>query len=136
MKENRTETGVPVEKGGAVRKRGRPAVDIAGQRSGKVVALERSEQVRRGVHLWLCRCDCGKEFYTEAYRIRNGSLQSCGCSRNAHKRKDLAGQRFGKLIAVRRLDEKRGRNASYLWLCRCDCGREIKASTDNLLKGS
>ena len=35
-------------------------------------------------------------------------------------RSDITGKRSGKLVAIKRLDEKK--NGSYLWLCKCDCG--------------
>jgi hypothetical protein len=46
---------------------------------------------------------------------------------------DLAGQRFGKLIALRR----HGLNAfkKATWLCRCDCGNEIITTTGHLRSG-
>ena len=44
---------------------------------------------------------------------------------------DGTGQRFGKLVATRRLEEKIG--TSYAWLCQCDCGNQIKVSTNALL---
>jgi hypothetical protein len=43
-----------------------------------------------------------------------------------NRRKDYAGQRFGKLIAVRYFDTIKNRSHSYSrWLCKCDCGKEI-----------
>lgn len=107
--------------------------DLAGMRSGRVTALGDSGQKRRGASLWLCRCDCGKEFLTEGYKISGGIIQSCGCARHAHQIKDLTGQRFGRLTALRRLDEKTG--TGYAWLCRCDCGNETKVSANALLSG-
>ena len=41
--------------------------------------------------------------------------------------KDLTGQRFGRLIALHRTDERHGN--CYLWLCQCDCGKQVKVST-------
>ncbi len=38
--------------------------DITGMRSGKIVAVEPTEEKRRGVVLWRCHCDCGKEIYS------------------------------------------------------------------------
>lgn len=108
--------------------------DITGVRSGKVVAIERSSLIRRGSVLWECRCDCGKVFYTEGYKIAKGRVRSCGCARYA-KKKELTGQRFGHLTALERLEEKKGKDTSYLWLCRCDCGKEIKASVNRLTSG-
>ena len=107
--------------------------DITGMRSGMVTVLERTDIKRKGVTLWRCRCDCGKEFLTEAGKIRSGKVQSCGCLRNIKRIKDITGQKFGKLTAIRRLEEKSG--TSFLWLCRCECGNEIKVSVGNLTSG-
>lgn len=48
--------------------------------------------------------------------------------------KDLTGQRFGRLIAV----EKTGINTAKqsLWLCKCDCGREVVIRGYCLTNGS
>ncbi len=107
--------------------------DITGLRSGMAVALEKTDQKRKGVSLWRCKCDCGKEFLTEAGNIRSGRVQSCGCLRNVKRIKDLTGQKFGRLTAVKRLDEKDG--TRFLWLCRCECGNEVKASVSALTSG-
>lgn len=108
--------------------------DITGLRSGMVVALERTGEKRRGCCLWRCRCDCGRELLLEPYKITGGLIQSCGCQRGAKRIQDIAGQRFGKLTALRRLDRRRG--SSYLWLCRCDCGREIETTVNALRSGN
>jgi hypothetical protein len=47
---------------------------------------------------------------------------------------DRTGQRFSRLVVVRRSDAKSaGRNA--VWECLCDCGNMTLASSDKLLKG-
>lgn len=108
--------------------------DISGMRSGKVTALELTGQKQGGNILWRCRCDCGKEFFVPSYKIKKGLIQSCGCLRGEKRRYDLAGRRFGKLVAVRRLDKKRNNNC--IWLCRCDCGKEIETTTNALMSGN
>lgn len=45
---------------------------------------------------------------------------------------DLSGQRFGRLIAVKRVEDKR---QGTFWLCKCDCGGTKIAETRNLRKG-
>jgi hypothetical protein len=45
---------------------------------------------------------------------------------------DITGQRFGKLVAVRRVGS-RGRNP--LWECQCDCGSTHQAMSVNLRSG-
>lgn len=105
--------------------------DITGLRSGSLVAIAPTDIKRRGCYLWRCQCDCGKELLVEPYKIRSHSVKSCGCSRVGKNVKDLTGMRFGKLVALKRLDEKIG--TSYAWLCQCDCGKQIKVSTNALL---
>ncbi len=107
--------------------------DITGMRSGMVAALEPTEEKRRGLVLWRCRCDCGREFLTEGYKISNGVIESCGCMRFRHKIKDLTGRRFGRLTALRRLDKKIG--TSYAWLCQCDCGELTEVPVNALIRG-
>jgi hypothetical protein len=48
--------------------------------------------------------------------------------------KDLAGQRFGKLTAIRRADPPRP-SARAHWLCRCECGAETVKNGKYLLCG-
>ena len=49
---------------------------------------------------------------------------------------DLTRRRFGRLVAIEPLPEREGGGHSILWRCRCDCGREIKAPANQLLRGS
>lgn len=44
---------------------------------------------------------------------------------------NLKGKHFGKLTVMEELAE-RGDNGSVVWLCRCECGNQIKASVKNL----
>lgn len=46
---------------------------------------------------------------------------------------DLAGQRFGRLTASERTDERD--HGSVVWRCRCDCGRTALVSARNLRNG-
>lgn len=41
--------------------------------------------------------------------------------------KDIVGQKFGSLTAIRPTDRRSGKN--LVWLCRCDCGNEVYASS-------
>ena len=46
------------------------------------------------------------------------------------KKIDLTGQPFGRLIVIR--EYGRDKNGHVLWLCKCECGREVVVSGDNL----
>ena len=43
-------------------------------------------------------------------------------------REDLTGKRFGNLTVIRKTDQKN--RSSYLWLCKCDCGKEKLVSCE------
>lgn len=47
---------------------------------------------------------------------------------------DLAGKHFGHLTVVKRVPNHTKDNHS-MWLCQCDCGRQIKATSTHLISG-
>ena len=46
---------------------------------------------------------------------------------------DITGQRFGRLVAVKKTGKTPGGNA--IWLCKCDCGKETQTLSILLRKG-
>src|SRR5690554_4149689 len=46
---------------------------------------------------------------------------------------NLSGKRFGKLTALKRAGRTKNDNA--LWLCKCDCGNEVKSNATSLRRG-
>jgi len=66
-----------------IHKRGNRFKDIAGQRFGRLVAVElapfrKTPEGRRRTY-WLCRCDCGVIKEIAASRLARRSVYSCGC---------------------------------------------------------
>lgn len=58
------------------------AKNIAGQRFGRLVALERTaEKDRAGNFKWRCACDCGRESLVPTAYLIAGNTKSCGCAR-------------------------------------------------------
>jgi hypothetical protein len=47
----------------------------------------------------------------------------------------LGGQRFGRLLVLRRSVSTTYYGKSALWLCRCDCGCEVDVTSERLRKG-
>ena len=87
---------------------------------------EATEQRKGGYIVWRCRCDCGGEILADTRCLQRKSVRDCGCRSPLRPgQKDITGLRFGKLTAVRPTKE-RSRRGSTVWLCRCDCGREVK----------
>jgi len=57
------------------------AIDITGQRFGKLVAIELVENDKVGRY-WLCECDCGNLSVVRQDHLRNGTTKACikcGC---------------------------------------------------------
>jgi len=110
--------------------RGEPVQNLVGHRFGRLEVLER---VGRGVGgaLWRCICDCGKETQATTGRLqgKDRPKRSCGCGMD--RTENLVGQRFGRLVVVRRAGSRRGAQ----WECRCDCGNFTLACAGDLKKG-
>lgn len=92
-------------------------LDLTGQRFGKLVALEPTDQRVNQCVVWKCKCDCGNITYVSSGNLTAEHTRSCGCITSAV---DLTGQRFGKLVALEPTDKKCG--TSIIWKCKCDCG--------------
>lgn len=48
-------------------------------------------------------------------------------------RKDLTGNRYGKLTVLK-VDEERTRNGKVYWLCQCDCGKITSVQSTSLTR--
>lgn len=104
-------------------------LDLAGHQYARLTVLAYADRQGKN-HRWLCRCQCGKEIAASSTHLRSGHTTSCGCAKNeavaARNFQDLAGERFGRLTVVARVQNVDGRVA---WTCQCDCGstKDIKA---------
>lgn len=110
--------------------------DLTGQRFGRLTVIEPTDQRKAGHLVWRCRCDCGAEKLVSSQHLRSGSVTSCGCSLTQSNRKkaiDLTGNRYGKLVALEKTDQRSGN--SVVWKCRCDCGNICFISAANLKNG-
>lgn len=76
---------------------------------------------------WVMRCSCGVEREYDAKNVRTGNSTSCGATE--HRREDLAGRRFGRLLVER---DVRGADGRLRWWCRCDCGGSATTSAHSL----
>jgi hypothetical protein len=84
-----------------------------------------------------CICDCGKTSTPNHYNLISGSSASCGCitalKASMRRTHQLAGQRFGRLVAKEKVGVNDGGNA--VWRCECDCGGERRVTATCLSKG-
>lgn len=112
--------------------------DLTGKRFGKLVVTNMI--YGDGKTKCECVCDCGNSAVVVAYRLKSGNKTSCGCDSHersaAKKRKDLTGQRFGKLVVKEMIyGEVVGGKKRTQCVCECDCGNIVTVVADRLTSG-
>jgi hypothetical protein len=60
------------------------AIDLTGQRFGKLVVVRKLTEKVSKRYLWFCQCDCGGSVKGSSAKLRDGDLRSCGCLREKH----------------------------------------------------
>lgn len=55
------------------------AIDLTGQRFGRLVVIGRAGRSEKGQAIWHCRCDCGNDTEILSISLRRGATKSCGC---------------------------------------------------------
>lgn len=104
--------------------------DLVGQKFGMLTVIAQAPSTASGQRRWVCQCDCGAEKIVLGHNLKRGTTVSCGCKR----KKDLTGQKIGKLTVLERSDQyaTRGKRKNQLWKCLCDCGAITYKATDTL----
>ena len=104
-----------------------------------VIGLAPKKRDGRGMLVWSCLCDCGNRKDVTGHNLRWQQVASCGCLHRGGPgaRIDLAGKRFGKLVAVRYeyITDSHGRRRPK-WLCYCDCGNAPLVNSQALRSGN
>lgn len=108
--------------------KGKPRPDLIGRKPGNWTDRTGTKHYKLTFlkHLggsdWLCLCDCGNETKVSIPNIS----RTKGC-RHCSNRKDITGQRVGKLVALEsEVGPLKGRHP--LWLFQCDCGNTIQGT--------
>lgn len=111
--------------------------ELTGRQFGELTVIRRAENDKNNRARWLCRCSCGREREVYAFHLINGHTRSCGCKKYSisYNKRDLTGQRFGRLTALYPGDSQ-NRFQKGVWHCRCDCGEEIDVFAGSLLTGA
>lgn len=116
---------------------GHNSLNLIGQRFGKLVVIEKAESKNKQTR-WLCQCDCGNTKIAVGVQLKRGRIKSCGClvkeKNKQNNFKDITGQKFGKLTAIKPIGMTNNRNT--IWLCQCDCGNFKEVRGDQLRDGS
>ena len=66
-----------------------------GKQYGYLTVLEDTGKKYHSTKIYKCRCICGKEIEVNINKLHTGHVKSCGCRR--FRRRDLTGQKFGRL---------------------------------------
>lgn len=127
---------------------GRPVRDLTGMVFGELTVISPNNELsaRHGKY-WNCSCSCGRTLTVHAPQLIRGQKASCDnteCLAKAGKVTDrvsgrfpvrnLAGMRFGKLVALDVDESICGAGHAY-WNCICDCGQYHTVSSKHLLGG-
>ena len=115
----------------------RSIIDLTGQRFERLVVIKENGRTQGKQVLWLCKCDCGNETIIIGSSLKNGQTKSCGCYQkertSKRKKKNILGQRFGHLIAIK--ESGIDNFGKISWLCKCDCGNETTVVGSSLRIG-
>lgn len=115
-----------------------PAIDLLGQKFGKLTVLKRDLSKTGGAAYWICECECDKHtiLSVKGQNLRNGDTQSCGCLRKERAKIDttsLLNKTFGRLTVISRdLTKPIGHGEEAYWNCKCECGNIISVRTASL----
>jgi hypothetical protein len=113
--------------------------EIINKRFGRLIIIRRVEKPKhiknKFAIYYLCKCDCGNETIICRSRLINGHTKSCGCYKKEKFGvfKDLTGQKFGRLLVIKRASNTSHNKARFL--CKCDCGNEKVISSAQLIRG-
>src|SRR5581483_4278941 len=109
------------------------ALNLVGNKYGKLLVLKRLENSKDGKTKWLCKCECGNEVVVTGNNLRSGGSKSCGCSKEIpYNFKDLTNSIFGRLKVLSRAGK---RDTRVKWACICECGSLLVVCSKELLNG-
>lgn len=120
--------------------------DLTNKRFGRLTVIRRVDDKilpsEKHQTMFECKCDCGNIIITSSGRLMSGKTKSCGCLAKEVNSKnhfvDLTGQRFGRLVVIKRVDDHvtpSGRHI-VMFQCHCDCGNITIVPAESLTNGN
>lgn len=117
------------------------ALNLSGQRFGRITVLERNSSKPPGATWWDCLCDCGNNKTLRGSLLVSGNTRSCGCleAENRHnnvtkhkaRAEDYIGKEFGR-ITVKEVYTK---NQKVRARGQCSCGQGWEGVLTRLVNG-
>ena len=106
--------------------------DLCNRKFGMLTVLSFSHLSERKSY-WNCLCDCGNEIIVWRQLLVHGSKKTCGNHKKQGKIRDLTGQKFGTLTAIKM---EKTENGVTTWMFRCDCGNDKILPMGNVTFGA
>lgn len=118
-------------------------IDLTGQKFGKLTVLKQDKPyITSGgawKTFWICQCECGNVTSVASQALRKNKTLSCGCYKGEKIKevnfKDITGNKYGRLTAIRLLQKEERKTRGYNWLCQCECGNYVHANANKLKTG-
>lgn len=108
--------------------------DLTGQKFGRLKVVKMSSEKGNRTYCE-CECECGNFTIVRASSLKYGSVKSCGCLHKEIASKDIKGQKFHRLTAIKPT-KNRNSNQSVMWECLCDCGNTTLVPMSSLQNGN
>ena len=117
------------------------ALNLSGQRFGRITVLKRNSSKPPGATWWDCLCDCGNTKVLRGSLLVSGNTRSCGCleaenrtnnvTRHKAKAEDYLGKKVGRITVTKVYTERQKVRVHGS----CDCGNPWKGVLTTLIKG-
>lgn len=118
-------------------------IDLTNLKFGKWNILYKDISNKKG-NYWICRCECGTIKSVLSKNLREGKSLSCGCikreklKQNRIQPNDIneVGNRYGRLLVVKKSHKNKINSKRVYWSCLCDCDNYKDIRADSLRNGS
>jgi len=105
-----------------------------GETMGHFKLLEYKYDTEKKRHFYFTHCAlCDETKWMNYKNITKRKRDGCGCQWRVKHRKDITGQTFGRLTAIR--PSEKSCHTGVIWECECSCGNEVLLPTSRLLCG-
>ena len=122
------------------------SIDLTNKQFNYLTVIEKTEKRNAcGSILWKCKCNCGNFTLASSTELKNNHKKSCGCLQKKKASEigknnliDISGQKFGRLLVLKKIASKKTNNGStkIFWLCKCDCGNTSIVEGNSLKQGN
>lgn len=100
--------------------------EMVGKRFGKLQIVKFEKRSPNALSICTCKCDCGNTIEIGLAALKKKI--SCDCD-YLNPASDITGKKYNKLTVESRIIESNVEPFAMKWKCRCECDKEIIATT-------